>query len=322
MESGQLSNEENSEQIIKCPFTNMTRNVFHCFLSAKESIHKFYVDTVGMQLISETKSSAIYGFRHNLENRDCALEFIFSDHFTKSCHSDRDNAYWKIGLGCPDINVARDSLRKKEIEVGEPSQFKDIGYLCHLSDADGFTIELLQHHFESNFDPKKVAAVMEKDKYPMGSKQVVVGQITLRISDVERSLHFYGEIMGMKYLSKQPVDEYAFTLYFLGYPDDDEKMPNSEDLEAVENREWLWQRPYTTLELQHRTKRDPKQGYTLAKENETGWQGIVFQSQLDADATIGYLKKCGVQSEAMKGTNRVKCQDPDGYIVLIDCKDK
>jgi hypothetical protein len=32
----------------------------------------------------------------------------------------------------------------------------------------------------------------------------------------------------------------------------DETPPNPENLEAVENREWLWQRPYTTLEIQYK----------------------------------------------------------------------
>eukprot|EP00122_Pirum_gemmata_P011149 Pgem_evm1s10322 len=51
----------------------------------------------------------------------------------------------------------------------------------------------------------------------------------------------------MKLLSIQPVRQYGFVLYFLAYTNE---SPPKTDLEAVENREWLWQRPYTVLELQ------------------------------------------------------------------------
>ena len=55
--------------------------------------------------------------------------------------------------------------------------------------------------------------------------------------------------MKMKLLSIQEVTKYRFTLYFLGYTED---IPPEKDLKHVKNREWLWQRKYTTLELQWR----------------------------------------------------------------------
>ena len=51
----------------------------------------------------------------------------------------------------------------------------------------------------------------------------------------------------MKLLSIQDIAPYGFCLYFLGFTDD---IPPSDDLHDVSNREWLWQRPYTTLEIQ------------------------------------------------------------------------
>ena len=96
---------------------------------------------------------------------------------------------------------------------GKVDQIKDIGYLCDLYDPSGLNIELLQHTFESNFDPNKVAAIMDRNKYK--------------------------DILGMIYLSNQRSDQYGFTLYFLGYDNgDSETMPNPDSLEAVENREW------------------------------------------------------------------------------------
>ena len=48
------------------------------------------------------------------------------------------------------------------------------------------------------------------------------------------------------------VADYGFELYFLAAVSEEEaaKMPDPNDLDSVGNREWLWQREYTTLELQ------------------------------------------------------------------------
>lgn len=85
-----------------------------------------------------------------------------------------------------------------------------------------------------------------------------LGQLTLRIRNVEKSLHFYQSVLGMRLLSRQRVEPYRFTLYFLAFVEKTDEVPpcqlpdGSIDINAVGNREWLWQRPYTTLELQHR----------------------------------------------------------------------
>ncbi len=42
----------------------------------------------------------------------------------------------------------------------------------------------------------------------------------LRVGNLEKSLHFYTEIMGMKLLRKQDYPEYEFTLAFVGYGDE------------------------------------------------------------------------------------------------------
>ncbi|MBL1142925.1 MAG: lactoylglutathione lyase [Proteobacteria bacterium] len=44
----------------------------------------------------------------------------------------------------------------------------------------------------------------------------------LRVGDLEKSLHFYTDIMGMKLLRKEDYPEYEFTLAFVGYGDESE----------------------------------------------------------------------------------------------------
>ena len=64
-----------------------------------------------------------------------------------------------------------------------------------------------------------------------------------------------------------PVQSRGFTLYFLAYT---EEVPPSSDLYSVENREWVFQRKYTVLEIQHLHK-----GVAIVQRNnqEAGYAG-------------------------------------------------
>ncbi|CAE7866172.1 GLY I, partial [Symbiodinium necroappetens] len=161
------------------------------------------------------------------------------------------------------------------------SQFRDIGFLTHMADPAGFCIELLQTTFESS-----AAERAERLTRPVANKATigqdfvsftgrVIGQITTRITDPKRSLDFYQRVMGMKLLSVQAQLEAVeqLSLYFVAYTED---SPPIADLEAVENREWLYQRDYTTLELQHRWDYRPG-SLRLPADDEEGMAGIVVR---------------------------------------------
>ena len=150
--------------------------------------------------------------------------------------------YWKIGITLPDLDLAYQQLNDKGINISEPQQFRDIGYLCHVTDPEGFTIELLQHTFEE----APLAKPGDPEK-PLGGG-AKIGQITLRTTNIKQELSYYQQQLGMRLLSIQPVTVYGFTLYFLAFT---QEVPPDPDLQAVSNRPWLWQRPYTTLEIQH-----------------------------------------------------------------------
>ena len=157
-------------------------------------------------------------------------------------HHDRAQRYWKIGITVPNVDHAVAHLNTLGVQVGAPQQFLDIGYMCHLSDPEGFGIELLQHDFEANRPAGAGSA-----QAPFA--QACIGQITLRTGDIaaeEAALR----PLGMQLLSMQEVAPYSFDLHFYAFTDD---QPPNDDLWSVENREWLWRRPYTTLEFQHVT---------------------------------------------------------------------
>jgi hypothetical protein len=84
----------------------------------------------------------------------------------------------------------------------------------------------------------------------------------------------------MRLLSRQRVLD-KFDLYFLAATSDTPPSPN--DLDAIENREWLWKRRYTTLELQHPLQGNPQ--FQLSPDDELGFRGLAIRSDRFKDLT-------------------------------------
>ncbi|MFT7581968.1 MAG: catechol 2,3-dioxygenase-like lactoylglutathione lyase family enzyme [Myxococcota bacterium] len=197
----------------------------------------------------------------------------------------QEDGYWKIAFTTADVDQLRDRLVAAGVPVTEPRQFLDIGYLCHLSDPAGFTVELLQHRFMPPRSP--AAAVAPPDP--------LLGLLTLRVRDPEASLAFYRDRLGMQLLSRQEVTPKRFSIYFLAGTDD---RPPVADIGAVENREWLYQRPYTLLELQHRWGSEAAPAkYRMASDSEPGIGELTVVTNTVSTETV--------------------VEDPDGYRIRL-----
>lgn len=233
----------------------------------------FYVSHLGMAVTAiETqhdKERLFLGFGG--QGAQLALGAASGDHH----YTYRDtNPFWKIGITLPDVTAAYQQLRRSDIEVSEPAQFRDIGFMCHLSDPEGFQIELLQHTFED-----QPGAAIGDLSLPLGGG-AQLGQVTLRVTDIDAALSYYCDKIGMRVLSIQPVSSLNFTLYFLAFTDE---TPPDDGLESVSNRPWLWQRPYTILELQHLHARPV---IDSRPHNGAGFEGIRITPSGDSRAFI------------------------------------
>ena len=62
------------------------------------------------------------------------------------------------------------------------------------------------------------------------------------------------------------MPDYGFDLYFLAYTD---ARPSEPDLMSVTNRPWLWQQPFTQLELQH-VLDQPRDNFKIATPESKG----------------------------------------------------
>ena len=105
----------------------------------------------------------------------------------------------------------------------------------------------------------------------MGSRPNL-GQVSLDVSSIENSLAFYRDQIGLNLLSHQPVPDRSFSLWFLGQED---LQPPSDAVEAIENREWLWALPETTLELRAFDNPQPLRR-PHPPLSELGFRGIGF----------------------------------------------
>ena len=196
------------------------------------ALAEFYCGKLGMRKFSDDAPITI-GYDEN----QCLLELRkASSKYTPYPH----DLYWKMGLTVSDLDSAYEYLRGQDIAVSAPSQFRDIGYMCHLRDPQGFSVELLQHGFAGD------AATFCGD-HRVGA-QATLAHVTLRVTDIERAQHFCESRLGLSLLSVQPVTDAGFTLYFYAWSTE---TPPHAGLETVANRPWLWRRPYTLLELQH-----------------------------------------------------------------------
>jgi len=297
----------------------------------------FYRDALGMTLLAERDKTDAEGQKRHyflgfaapryrgadreldlMAQPNTLLELLHDP--DQSARNDGDDphgkvGYWKIGVTLADVDLARQRLIDIGVEVGAAQQFLDVGYLCHLSDPDGYCIELLQHRFAHHHQP---ARPQPQPMCRLGSVPTF-GQITLRVKDPEASLRFYVEGLGLRLLSRQTIEPYRFTLYFLACSDE---QPPHRDIDDVGNREWLWQRPYTVLELQH-VWGTQETDFTYRVGPDTGFERISFAVRgLDTvvEALVGgdMTRRTLAGVDPLFQVNAVDVLDPDGYTVRLN----
>lgn len=234
-----------------------------------DGLDDFYCDVLGMGSFG-TAEDPLFGF----DPDQCLLEFRAGA--VGSYAPEATDFYWKIGITLRDLDAAVAFLRGRGLSVPDPRQFRDIGYMSKLVDPNGFAIELLQQGFEGNATPAG-------EGHPIGG-QAVLAHITLRVTDLAAAQSFCEETLGLRLISVQPVEPFGFCLYF--YCWSTEVLPVS-DLRAVENREWLWRRPYTLLELQHLESDGAKT--RRSEPHVSGFGGFAFGDGGGSASDLRYL---------------------------------
>ena len=194
----------------------------------------FYINKLGMLLISQYEvDNKHHYFLSFSEKQDACLELVFDPDtvFFVESQPSLTEGYWKYSITVPNLTLAREHLMLQGINIGCPFEVKDIAYLCHFTDPDGYCIELIQQHFGGN---------SHNVLSPSNSFQACLPTFnlsTLRVKQIDESLAFYTKL-GMRLVSRQKVAGRNMHLYFLSF---NMESPPSSDIDSLSVREWLWQ---------------------------------------------------------------------------------
>ena len=216
------------------------------FVRSPADLARFYCRTFRMKILSVNNNdgSCVVGFPPeglNGSRRDATLclkrcakpKAQDSDHnaaaasaaatAASTCRAaplSRTERYWKIGITVPNVDEAVAEVRATGATCTDGAQFKDIGYVAHLKDPEGFAIELLQFEFgrqvSKQDSPDSSTAVTDAAGTIQNSAfaSARIGQVTLRAKDKAEVLDCWVQRVGLQLLSIQPVEEFDFELYF------------------------------------------------------------------------------------------------------------
>jgi len=142
-------------------------------------------------------------------------------------------------------------------------------HIAFVKDPDGYSFELLQ-------------------RPPTPER---INQVMLRTGDLEASTGFYARCLGMTELRRRVNEQYAYTLQFVGYGEDDLLIP--------------------VMELTYNHGKDGKDAY----DKGNAYDGVELATS-DLERTRAELEDLGVEVERL-GQGRIACKDPDGYTVYF-----
>lgn len=268
----------------------------------------FYQKIMGMMLIAQQHQKGITYYFLSM-GADAAANLVLVHDPAQgpidiASQPSRTEGYWKYSIAVPNLDLARQKLVEQKIAVGPAMEVPDVAYLCHFTDAEGYCVELIQHRWRSKHNSHKADL-----SQALGSN-AALNLSTLRVKDIDVSLRFY-QSLGMRLVSRQHLPARGMTLYFLDFS---EEIPPSDDINSLDIREWLWQRPYTLLELQHIHGTEDDTAFSYRTDPESGFLGLTIKLSsmptLPSNREIEALTVDGVTSGSV-------IQDPDGYQIQL-----
>ncbi len=188
------------------------------------SLSRTYVEALGMRTLGALR----FGYGET--------ELVFADDAPGPHVADDADLYWKIGVTVADLDAAVAQVRRAGVEVSSPWSLAGIGYLCHLRDPAGLQIELLQRRWEGHAEPNGEHAF----------ESARLAHVSLRVT-AGHAARTWWRALGLFELDAMDLPGRAFSLSFHGPV---AAVAPVGPLRA--RREWLWSRPETLIELQHR----------------------------------------------------------------------
>lgn len=259
----------------------------------------FYQNRLGMTLIQQYSSQQGTHYRLAFDAKQAALELIYHPDINVRVAAQpcKTEGYWKFSIAVDDLDATRRCLIEQGVRVGECLAVKGLAYLCHLTDPDGYCIELIQKTLQTT---------------PVEQRHTATGMASLNLSSLrvkhaQRSIDFYRGI-GMKLAYSYRSEPMQMELFFLVSTADVAILERPSD-RLIE--EQLWQFPHTILELQQRdgTKDNADFSYRVTPDN--GFLGLELISDEAGFRQLGQ----GITTEQQGKV--IELVDPDGYRLRV-----
>jgi lactoylglutathione lyase len=146
----------------------------------------------------------------------------------------------------------------------------------------------------------------------------VMNQTMLRVRDPDISVAFYRDILGMALLDHYDFEEMQFSLYFMGYLNEDEQIPE----DKAERARWVFGRS-ALVELTHNWSTESDDAFPAYHDGNTDPKGFghIGISVPDVYTACARFEENNVEfvkqpdDGKMKGLAFIK--DPDGYWIEI-----
>lgn len=261
---------------------------------------KFYTEVLGFRLLEKYRENKSTFFNLYLDGSKYFLQLKFTELLErKPYQEDATDNYWKYSLFVTDLEKNYSEIQQKKWSISTPFQFGKIGYLSHTQDSENHQIEFIQKSFKDN-------SVL---KTALGN---VLGLITIRTKDPLKTIRFYETILDLKLFVRMYVNRNkGFTLYFLGNKELD--VPNL-DIDAIENREWMYQQDHLFIEIQHYWGSEFDDDFHLSANDNNGLQSINFTG--DTSILENRLRLNNIAYKA--GNNRIVFQTIDKHIISVN----
>ncbi|TPN85181.1 VOC family protein [Aquimarina algicola] len=272
---------------------------------------EFYTKVLGMQLQNTFDLPKGVLYILYFENQNYTLElFLEKEENTNPYLQKADDNYWKYSLFVYDIQRVYHKIKEHNIPIGEPYQFGDVGYLSHTQDTEHHQIEFIQKTFKQN-----TIQTAPKENFPL-LENPTMGLLTIRTKDPVKSVRFYEDLFDMKLLVRMQVERgRGFTLYFLG---NKELTPPSQDIDAIENREWMYQQNHLFIEIQYYWGSEHDHTFAL-HSNPLGFASLTFVG--DVSVIKNKLQQSNISfSDHQDGSetkNQIHFSSIDGLDIIV-----
>ncbi|KAF7073045.1 hypothetical protein CFC21_078092 [Triticum aestivum] len=170
---------------------------------------KFYTECLGMKLLrkrdipEEKYTNAFLGY--GPEETNFAIELTYTNAFLRTNYGvdsyDIGAGIGHFGIATDDVAKTVELIRAKGGKVTrEPGPVKGgKTVIAFIEDPDGYKFEILERP---------------------GTPEPL-GQVMLRVGDLDRAISFYEKACGMKLLRKRDNPEYKYTVVMMGYGPED-----------------------------------------------------------------------------------------------------